>query len=117
GGAVRRTRDLFAIEGITDRDFEAFYRHPANAFQIDVVARKLDALARRLRQYRSASFFGESGHTTDASPFTVAPACMNMVAAFMKFAGKFSVGRDSVSSDAASSGVSVTSSASRFCSS
>jgi hypothetical protein len=48
GAEVRRTRDLFALERVIDRDLDAFYRHPANAFQIDVVARKLDALARRL---------------------------------------------------------------------
>src|SRR5262249_46320704 len=37
GAQVRRTRDLFVLEGLTDRDFDAFYRSPANAFQIDVV--------------------------------------------------------------------------------
>ena len=48
GPEVRRTRDLFALEGIADRDLDAFYRAPANAFQIGVVATKLAALAHRL---------------------------------------------------------------------
>jgi hypothetical protein len=48
GAEVRRTRELFALEGLTDRDLDAFYRRPATAFQIDVVAKKLDALGRRL---------------------------------------------------------------------
>ena len=46
GGEVRRTHDLLALEGLRDPDLDAFYRRPANAFQIDVVARKLAALAR-----------------------------------------------------------------------
>ena len=49
GARVRRTRDLLALEGLRDADLDAFYRRPANAFQIDVVARKLLALARRLQ--------------------------------------------------------------------
>jgi hypothetical protein len=48
--AVRRTRELFALEGLTDRDLDAFYRAPANAFQIDVVATRLAALAHRLER-------------------------------------------------------------------
>ncbi|HJZ73612.1 MAG TPA: hypothetical protein VKE51_17850, partial [Vicinamibacterales bacterium] len=50
GPQVRRTRNLLVLEGLTDRDFDAFYRSPANAFQIDIVARRLDALARRLHR-------------------------------------------------------------------
>lgn len=50
GPHVRRTRELFVLEGLTDRDFDAFYRNPANAFQIDVVARRLGALAQRLHR-------------------------------------------------------------------
>jgi hypothetical protein len=49
GPQVRRTRQLFDLEGLTDRDLDAFYRHPANAFQINVIAQKLAALARRLK--------------------------------------------------------------------
>ena len=48
GARVRKTRDLLALEGLRDADLDTFYRRPANAFQIDVVARKLAALARRL---------------------------------------------------------------------
>ena len=50
GLQVRRTRELFVLEGLTDRDFEAFYRSPANAFQIDVVARRLTVLAQHLHR-------------------------------------------------------------------
>ena len=48
GPQVRRTRQLFDLEGVADRDLDAFYRHPANAFQINIIAQKLAALARRL---------------------------------------------------------------------
>jgi hypothetical protein len=48
GPQVRRTRQLFDLEGLTDRDLDAFYRHPANAFQMNIIAQKLAALARRL---------------------------------------------------------------------
>ena len=50
GPQVRRTRELFALEGITDRDLDAFYRAPANAFQIGVVAARLATLAHRLER-------------------------------------------------------------------
>jgi hypothetical protein len=50
GAQVRKTHDLLSLEGIRDRDFETFYRHPANAFQINVVASKLAALAHRLER-------------------------------------------------------------------
>lgn len=50
GPQVRKAHDLLALEGVRDRDFEVFYRHPANAFQIDVVASKLAALAHRLER-------------------------------------------------------------------
>jgi hypothetical protein len=36
------------MRGVTDRDFDTFYRHPANEFQIRVIAKKLDAFASRL---------------------------------------------------------------------
>jgi hypothetical protein len=54
GAQVRRARELFALEGLTSRDFDAFVRHPANAFQIDVVATQLTALAHRLARVESA---------------------------------------------------------------
>jgi hypothetical protein len=55
GAQVRKAHDLLALEGIRDRDFEAFYRHPANAFQINVVASKLVALAHRLQKLGDSS--------------------------------------------------------------
>jgi hypothetical protein len=48
GAKVRMARNLVAIRGMTDRDFDTFYRHPANEFQIRVIASKLDAFAKRL---------------------------------------------------------------------
>jgi len=48
GRDVRRTRDMMAQRGLTDRDMDAFFRRPANAFQISVVERRLAALAHRL---------------------------------------------------------------------
>lgn len=48
GPQVRRTCEMLALEGLRDRDLEVFYRRPANAFQIDVVARKMAVLAKRL---------------------------------------------------------------------
>jgi len=48
GAQVRKAHDLLMLEGVRDRDFDVFYRHPANTFQINVVASKLVALARRL---------------------------------------------------------------------
>ena len=50
GMQVRRTRDLFALRGLTDRDLDAFYRHPSSAFEIGVIARRLAVLAHRLEQ-------------------------------------------------------------------
>jgi hypothetical protein len=50
GPQVRRTREMLALRGLIDRDLDAFYRRPANAFQITIVAGKLAALARRLER-------------------------------------------------------------------
>ncbi|MCU1381978.1 MAG: hypothetical protein JWL71_675 [Acidobacteria bacterium] len=50
GAPVRRTRDLFALRGLTDRDLDAFYRRPSSAFDIGVIARRLAALAHRLER-------------------------------------------------------------------
>jgi hypothetical protein len=50
GPQVRRTREMLALRGFIDRDLDAFYRRPANAFQITVVARRLAALAHRLER-------------------------------------------------------------------
>src|SRR4051794_36262160 len=48
GPQVRRLRDMLSMRGLTDRDLDAFYRQPANAFQIGVVSRRLAMLAHRL---------------------------------------------------------------------
>ena len=48
GAKVRMARNLVAIRGLTDRDFDTFYRHPANEFQIRVIAGKLDTFAKKL---------------------------------------------------------------------
>ena len=48
GAKVRLARNLVAIRGLIDRDFDTFYRHPANEFQIRVIASKLDVFAKRL---------------------------------------------------------------------
>jgi hypothetical protein len=50
GPQVRKTREILALERVTDRDFDAFYRRPANAFQINVIAERLLVLAKRLEK-------------------------------------------------------------------
>jgi hypothetical protein len=50
GQQVRRTRDMYSLRGLRDRDLDAFYGRPANAFQIDVVSRRLAVLAHRLER-------------------------------------------------------------------
>ena len=50
GPQVRRTREMLALRGLIDRDLDAFYRRPANAFQITIVAKQLAVLARRLER-------------------------------------------------------------------
>jgi len=50
GPQVRRTCELLALEGLTDPDLTMFYRAPATAFQIEIVAEKLAALGRRLER-------------------------------------------------------------------
>ena len=47
---MRRLHDLMALRGLRDRDLDAFYRRPTNAFEINVVAEKLAALAHRLER-------------------------------------------------------------------
>ena len=41
---------MFSLRGLTDRDLDAFYRRPSNAFQIGVIARRLPVLAHRLER-------------------------------------------------------------------
>jgi hypothetical protein len=48
GAKVRLIHDLVGMRGVRDRDFDIFYRHPANEFQIRVVARKLGGFAETL---------------------------------------------------------------------
>lgn len=50
GPQVRRTRDILALERLTDRDLDVFYKRPVNPFQIDVVAKRLIVLAHRLER-------------------------------------------------------------------
>jgi len=50
GPQVRRTCELLALEGLTDPDLTMFYRAPATAFQIEIVAEKLAVLGRRLER-------------------------------------------------------------------
>src|SRR5471030_390915 len=50
GPQVRRTRDVLALERLTDRDLDVFYKRPVNPFQIDVVAQRLIVLAHRLER-------------------------------------------------------------------
>ena len=48
GKQTRVAHDVFGRLGIRDRDFEVFYAHPANVFQMQVVAVKLAALVKRV---------------------------------------------------------------------
>ncbi len=50
GKQTRVARDVFRQLGIRDRDFDLFYAHPANLFQIRIVGERLAALARRVPQ-------------------------------------------------------------------
>jgi hypothetical protein len=52
GAKVRFAHDLVGIRGVRDRDFDTFYRHPANEFQIRVVAKRLNVLATTLGRRR-----------------------------------------------------------------
>lgn len=49
GKQVRATHDILSLLGIGDKDFNTFYAHPADAFQMRVVAEKLSLLAARVR--------------------------------------------------------------------
>ena len=42
GARVRAAHDLASLRGLRDRDLDAFFRHPANEFQMRVIAKKLD---------------------------------------------------------------------------
>ena len=49
GKQVRSAHDIFGLLGIRDKDFEIFYAHPANVFQMRIIAAKLATLAARVR--------------------------------------------------------------------
>ena len=49
GRPTRVAHDVLRQLGVRDRDFDVFYAHPANAFQMRVVGVKLGALAARVR--------------------------------------------------------------------
>jgi len=48
GKPTRTAHDVLRQLGIRDRDLDVFYAHPANAFQMRIVAVKLAAMAARL---------------------------------------------------------------------
>ena len=48
GARVRAAHDLASLRGLRDRDLDAFFRHPANEFQIRVIAKKLDSFSAAL---------------------------------------------------------------------
>jgi hypothetical protein len=48
GAQVRAAHDVLGLLGIGDRDLDAFYRRPANDFQMRIVAARLAALVAKL---------------------------------------------------------------------
>jgi hypothetical protein len=52
GGQVRAAHDLLTLRGLRNRDLDAFYRAPAGAFQMHIVAARLAFLADKLEQPR-----------------------------------------------------------------
>ncbi len=48
GARVRAAHDLASLRGLRDRDLDGFFRHPANEFQMRVIAKKLDAFSNTL---------------------------------------------------------------------
>jgi hypothetical protein len=52
GPRVRAAHDLASLRGLRDRDLDAFFRHPANEFQMRVIAKKLDVFADKLSSRR-----------------------------------------------------------------
>jgi hypothetical protein len=48
GKPTRVAHDVFRQIGLRDRDLDVFYAHPANAFQMRIVAQKLASLAGRV---------------------------------------------------------------------
>src|SRR5262249_19865492 len=50
GDEVRTVHDLLTLRNLRDRDLDAFYRRPANAFQIRVIGQRLESVADRLER-------------------------------------------------------------------
>ena len=50
GPRVRTMHDLASLRGLRDRDLDAFFRHPANEFQMRVIAKKLDGFSQKLER-------------------------------------------------------------------
>ena len=48
GARVRAAHDLASLRGLRDRDLDAFFRHPANEFQMRVIAKRLDGFSEKL---------------------------------------------------------------------
>src|SRR4029077_18700359 len=48
GAGVRAAHDLASLRGLRDRDLDVFFRHPANEFQMRVIASKLDGFSEKL---------------------------------------------------------------------
>ena len=48
GPRVRMIHDMASLRGLRDRDLDAFFRHPANEFQMRVIAKKLEAFSQTL---------------------------------------------------------------------
>ena len=54
GRQVRITHDLLTLRGLRSRDFDQFYRRPANEFQMRVIAKQLAFLATKLDENKLA---------------------------------------------------------------
>jgi hypothetical protein len=54
GRQVRNTHDLLTLRGLRTRDFDLFYRRPANEFQMRVIAAQLAFLAKKLDENKLA---------------------------------------------------------------
>ena len=122
GPQVRRIREMFSLRGLIDRDFEAFYRDPSNAFQIGVVSRRLACWRTAWSgpdelNTRSASFFGASGQTSTSRRYRRA-ALREHAGDVQELHRKAERRlRELVERARSDPRVSVTSSAARFCSS
>jgi len=50
GSEVRAAHDILSLYRLTDRDFERFYRRPADTFEMQVIAKKLAFFAGKIPQ-------------------------------------------------------------------